>query len=249
MSPAAPISAEPEEPLELRVGTYWMARIGIVILLTGLVFLGNYAYHRIVPFIGAFGKLSLLGLAGVALGGIGAWLERSRESLRNYARVLLAGGAATIYYTAYAAHYVEPLRVIESPIVGGALLLGLAGAFMAWANRRDSESLALPAVLLAYYTSAINPVGLFTLFSNALLTAAAVFFLVRRGWTRLSFASLAATYGSYAYGASIISRTPGASLVNGATTSCLQELTGRSLRSRVSSRRLPPCAHRSGSAL
>ena len=59
--PVLPSSAgfEPAkgEPLELRVGTFWMARIGIVILLTGLVFLGNYAYHRIVPLLGPHSEL------------------------------------------------------------------------------------------------------------------------------------------------------------------------------------------------
>lgn len=193
------LAVEEESSLELRVGTYWMSRIGIVILLTGLVFLGNYAYHQIVPMLGALGKLSLLGLAGVALAGLGAWLERSRESLISYGRVLMAGGAATLYYTAYAAHFVTGLQVIENPVLGGGLLLGLTGAFMWYADRRRSEAVAVPAVLLAYYTSAINSIGLFTLFSNLLLTGAAVLFLARHRWTRLSFASLTATYGSYAF--------------------------------------------------
>src|SRR4029434_971301 len=64
-----------DEPLELRVGTFWMARIGIVILLTGLVFLGNYAYHHVIAPRGPWGKLALLALAGGGLAGVGAWLE------------------------------------------------------------------------------------------------------------------------------------------------------------------------------
>ena len=185
--------------LEMELGTYWLARIGIVILLTGLVFLGNYAYQRFVPLLGPGGKLALLGLAGAVLVGAGRWLERSRETMRNYGRVLLAGGAATFYYTAYAAHYVERLRVIESPLIGGVLLLALAGGIVWLAERRRSEPTALLAVLLAYYTSAINSIGSFTLFSNLLLTAAAVTLLVRHRWVLLSVASLAATYGSYGF--------------------------------------------------
>ena len=41
--------------------------------------------------------------------------------------------------------------------------------------------------------------GLFTLYSNLVLTFAAVFFLVRNRWAVLSFASLAATYVSYGF--------------------------------------------------
>ena len=191
--------ASQEESLELRVGTYWMSRLGIVILLTGLVFLGNYAYHRIVPFIGAWGRLALLALAGAGLGALGGWLERSREATRNFGRVLLAGGAATLYYTAYAAHFVDALRVIDNPYLGGGMLLALTGAFVYYADRRQSEGVALPAVLLAYFTSSINAISEFTLFSNLLLTAAAVFFLIRHRWTRLSFLCLVATYGSYVF--------------------------------------------------
>lgn len=62
--------------------------------------------------------------------------------MRQYGRVLLAGGAAAIYYTAYAAHYVDGLRVIQSPVLGGGLLLMLAGGFIWWADRRRSEAIA-----------------------------------------------------------------------------------------------------------
>jgi uncharacterized membrane protein len=191
--------AEKEESFEMQLGRVWLVRIGIVVLLTGLVFLGNLAYQHIVPRLGPGGKLSLIGLAGAALCGMGLRLERRGESLRNYARVLLAGGCATIYYTAFAAHFVEPLRVISNPIVGGALLLSLAGGITWIAHRRRSETLALLAVLLSYYTSGLNTIGGFTLFSSLLLTAAAVFFLVHHRWTRLSYVSLLGTYASYAW--------------------------------------------------
>src|SRR4030095_12432828 len=152
------------EPLELRVGTFWMARIGIVILLTGLVFLGNYAYHRIIPLLGPWGKATLLMLAGLGLGGACYWMDKSKETLRNFGRVLLAGGAATVYYTTYAAHFVQSLRVIEDALLGGILLLAVAGGIAWYAERKRSETVATLAVLLSYYTSAINSIAGFTLF-------------------------------------------------------------------------------------
>lgn len=187
------------ESIEMRLGKFWMARLGIVILITGLVFLGNYAYQIIVPMLGALGKLMLLTFAGGALCGIGLWLERTREAMKNYARVLIAGGAATLYYTAYAAHFVERLRVIESPIAGGLLLLSLAGGIIWFADRRRSEMVALLAVLLSYYTAAINVIGGFSLFSNLLLTGVALYFLLKRQWTKIPIVSLIGTYGSYAF--------------------------------------------------
>jgi hypothetical protein len=113
--------------------------------------------------------------------------------------VLFAGGLAAVYFTTYAAHHIEQLRIIASPGLDGALLLAWA-AFMVWvADRKKSEVLALFAVGLAYYTSIITRVGLFTLYSNLVLTAAAVFFLVRNRWAVLTVASLIATYAGYAF--------------------------------------------------
>ena len=201
--PPVPRAPEPakDRSFEMRLGTYWLVRIGIVMLLTGLVFFGNYAYQNFIVRIGPAGKVSLLYLASAILLGAGAWWQRraAKESLKNYAQVLLAGGLAAVYFTTYAAHHVDPLRVIGSPLLDGALLLAWAG-FMVWiADRKKSEVLAWIAVGLAYYTSVITRVGSFTLYSNLVLTLAAVFFLVRNRWAALSFASLVATYVAYGY--------------------------------------------------
>lgn len=205
VQPPPPVSASKtearESSFEMRLGTYWLVRVGIVMVLTALVFFGNLAYHNFISKLGAGGKVALLYIASCALLGAGAfWMRRTAQTaLKNYAQVLFAGGLAGVYFTTFAAHHFPNLRIIQSPVVDGGLLLAWAG-FMAWiADRRKSEPLALFAVGLAYYTSIITRVGYFTLYSNLLLTAAAVFFLVRNRWATMSAMSLAATYGSYAF--------------------------------------------------
>jgi uncharacterized membrane protein len=81
---------------EMRLGTYWLVRIGIVMVLTALVFFGNLAYHNYISKLGPGGKVSLLYLASAALLVAGGWWQRkaAKESLRNYAQVLFAGGLA-----------------------------------------------------------------------------------------------------------------------------------------------------------
>ena len=186
---------------EMRLGTYWLVRIGIVMVLTGLVFFGNLAYHNYISKLGAGGKVAMLYLASGLLLGAGWWWQRrtAKDALRNYAQVLFAGGLGALYFTTYAAHYLDPLRVINSALLDGVLLLGCAG-FMIWAaERKRSEVLAFFAVGLAYYTSIITRVGYFTLWSNLVLSAASVVFLVRNRWAALSFGSLIATYAAYSF--------------------------------------------------
>jgi uncharacterized membrane protein len=71
----------------MRVGTYWLVRIGIVMVLTGLVFFGNLAYHNYIRKLGPSGKLSLLYFASFTLLAAGTWWQRKsvKESLKNYA--------------------------------------------------------------------------------------------------------------------------------------------------------------------
>lgn len=198
--PPMPAPAKPES-FEMRLGTYWLVRIGIVAMLTALVFFGSYAYQNYIGKLGPGGKVALLYLASGALLGFGAWFQRraAKESLRNYAQVLLAGGMAAVYFTTYAAHHFPHLQVIASKQLDGLLLLGWA-AVMAWtADRKKSEVFAMFAIGLAFYSSVITRVGYFTLYSNLVLAAAVLFFLVRNRWAKLSFASLVATYASYGF--------------------------------------------------
>jgi hypothetical protein len=192
-------SGVPDGSLEMKLGTYWLVRVGIVMLLTALVFFGKYAYTNAIVKLGPLGKVILMYLGSGALLGVGAWLLRSRESLRNYAQVLFAGGCAGVYFTTYAAHHFEPLRVITSPILDGLLLMAWAGFVVFLADRRKSELLAVFALGLAFYASTITQIGLFTLFSNLVLTAATVAFLLRNRWAVLPGIGLIATYIGYAF--------------------------------------------------
>ena len=103
----APSVAKEKASFEMRLGTYWLVRIGVVMLLTGLVFLGTYAYKNYIDKAGPGGKVALLYVASGLLLGVGRWLEKreKKQSLKNYAQVLFAGGLAAVYFTTYAAHY------------------------------------------------------------------------------------------------------------------------------------------------
>jgi hypothetical protein len=198
---AEPAAVAGKESFEMRVGKYWAVRVGILIVLTSLAFAANLAYHNIVPKLGPGGKISLLYLASGLLLGAGAWWQRrtAGEALRNYAQVLFAGGLAAVYFTTYAAHHIEPLRVIESAVFDGTLLLVWAGVILWMADRRKSEVMALFAIGLAFYSSVITRVGEFTLYSNLILCITAVVFLVRNRWAGLSFASLVTSFAGYAF--------------------------------------------------
>lgn len=188
-----------QHSLEMRLGTYWFVRIGVVLVLTALVFLGNLAYQKYIPLLGPGSKITLLYLASLLFLGVGAWLPRRHEKLRNYSEVLFAAGLAAVYFTTYAAHHFPNVRVIHSEVLAGCLLLAWTAVIVFLADHRKSEPLALFGIGLAYYTSVITNVGRFTAVSNLFLAAASVWFLIRNRWLGLGFVSLAASYGTYFY--------------------------------------------------
>ena len=186
--------------LEMKLGSYWFVRVGVTMLLTGFVFLANYAREQFFNLLPAGGKVAVLyALSGLLLG-LGLWLERRREELKSYARVLSAGGIAAVYYTTYAAHKVEMLRVIESPVIAGILLLIWAGVLLYVSHKRDSQSLAMTSVFFAYVTCVIiDRATVFTLFSALVLTLVGVFLLLKSRWLKVSIVSLVGTYLTFAY--------------------------------------------------
>lgn len=198
-APLAPDLPPEKEGLELALGRVWFVRIGIGLLLTGFVFLSTYAYQNYIINWTAGARVIALYTAAIALTGTGFFLERWKESLRNYGRVVAAGGWAAIYYTTYAAHHLERLKVIDNAILAAVLLTFVAVGFFTYAAARKSSVLTVASLILAFYATAINPMGWLGSFSGLLLSTIGIFFFLRFSWMRTGLTSLLGAYLSYFY--------------------------------------------------
>jgi len=199
--PAVPVAAKApaKGDFEMRMGQVWFVRLGIAAILTGLVLGSVYAYKNFIHHTPPVVKVLALYLISGALAGVGLWLEKSRESLRTFGRVVAAGGFAAVYYTTYAMHHVDMLRVIESPLVGGICLLLCALGIFAYADQKKDVTVAGMALAMGYYGTAITPVGWFSLFSNLVLTSGGLWLLWRHRWITMGVLSLVGCYGGFAF--------------------------------------------------
>ncbi|MGE9268500.1 MAG: DUF2339 domain-containing protein [Verrucomicrobiales bacterium] len=197
---SAPVAHElPEEAWEMRFGRVWLVRIGIFLLLTGLVFLSTYAYQNWLFATGPGVKVAFFLVLSLLLSLAGQFLEKRRAEMRHYGRVLVAGGLAAAYYTLYAAHFVPSLQVIDSVVLAALLLTFWAGLMILVAAWKESELMAFFALGLAYFAMALNPAGALVLWSLFLLSAAGIFLLLRFRWRSLGLGVLLAAYGAQAW--------------------------------------------------
>jgi hypothetical protein len=192
LPPTPPV---PKPSFELQLGR-WLTRIGAVFLVLSIVFFAiwadvNYHLHQL---LGPWGKLGLMGLVSAVIIALGQRLERRNASMLVYGRTIMAAGLAGLYFTLYAAHYIEDLAVIHHAFIAGFFLLLWSAYVLLLAESKKSEILSFFAILLAYISSAINPLNGFTMAADLILAATAVVFLLRNGWATLSYLSLLGTY-------------------------------------------------------
>lgn len=190
------IESKPDASFELDFGKVWFVRIGMVILLTGLVFLGNYAYQNWIKDMSNGVRLTALFLCAGLLAETGRRLAK-KENLHRFGEVLLAGGMAFFYYCTFAAHHVTRLKVIDSPVLGASLLFLSAGAIAAVSWIRQAKITAAFGLVLAAYATMLQPIGWMSCVSNLLLAAIGLFFMLKPGWAGPGWASMLGTYAAF----------------------------------------------------
>ncbi|MFT5467184.1 MAG: hypothetical protein ACI8UO_002288 [Verrucomicrobiales bacterium] len=167
-----------EETTEVRLASWWATRVGIVLGVIASVFFGVHVSQDAPPFV----RLAMLGGVAAVLLGLGLWIERK---LKAFGQVLSAGGLAIFYVTAFAAYAFEPMKVVESSVLGLALqLLGVTAmaSFSIW---KRAESLGTIAILLGYVScwfSHAHDLDSFTIGGLLMLAAAASALFFRLRW-------------------------------------------------------------------
>ena len=177
---------------ETIIGGNWMNKLGAVVLVVGLALLLGYSWARLDP-PGRVG-LSLAISLGMLIAGV--VLER-REQYAIFARGLIGGGWAGLYFTTFAMHGLEAARIIESPLVGSVLLLTVAAGMVAHSLYYRSETVTGLAFFITFATLAISPASRFALFASVPVAVALLYITHRLEWTRTAVAGIVFTYATF----------------------------------------------------
>ena len=175
--------------MEEMLGANWLNKLGVIILVMGVALFLAYQLKTLGPA----GKVVVGYVVGAALLGAGLWFEK-REAYRILARAGIGGGWALLYFTTYAMHHVEAARIIASQAVDLVLLLMVAAAMVVHTLRYSSQVVTGLAFLLAAATVTISQVNVYSLLAGAILAAALVVIVQKRGWFELEVFGILATY-------------------------------------------------------
>lgn len=171
------------------LGTNWLNKLGIVILVLGIAFFLAYQLKTLGP-----GGKVLVGLvSGGALLGVGAWIERS-DRYRVLARAGIGGGWAILFFTTYAMYHVAAAKVLSSQIADLVLMLAIAAAMVAHTLRYRSQVVTALAFLLAFLTITISHSDVYSLSAGAVLAAGLAVIVGRMQWFEMEVLGIAASY-------------------------------------------------------
>lgn len=175
--------------IEEMLGTNWLNKIGIGILVLGLAFFLAYQLQRMGPA----GKVSLgIGLSAIMIA-VGVRYE-SNERYRILARASAAGGWALLYFVSYATYHVPAAKIIDSRQLDFFLMLTVAAAIVAYSLRYRSEATTAFALVLSYLTVGIHNTSFYSLVASVVLAGAVVTLALAMNWFGLELFGILATY-------------------------------------------------------
>jgi len=180
--------------LEEMLGTNWLNKIGITLVVLGIALFGIWKLGQMGPA----GKVGLSLFASLAFLGGGVFLEK-RERYRVLGHTLIGGGWALLFFTTYALNHVQAMRVLDSEPTDLVLMLATALAMVAHTLRYRSQLVTGLAFLLAYTTVSLSHDTVYSLAAGVILAGGLVAIVLKFGWFELEVFGIVATYLDHFY--------------------------------------------------
>lgn len=182
------------EEWESLLGGSILNKLGALILVIGLALFLRFSLDTLGPM----GKIAVGIFTSGALIAAGMWLER-QPRYKVFSIGLLSAGWAMLYFTAFAAHGIPESRVIDSPVVGLAVLL-LVGAIMIWRSLRyESQWVTGLAFFAAFAALQVDPSSAFAMVASAVLAAGLLAVSNRFGWRIMPLLGILLAYTTVAF--------------------------------------------------
>jgi len=184
--------------LEETLGTNWLNKLGIIILVVGVALFGIYQLGALGPL----GKVGISFLTSIFLLVGGIYLEKP-DRYRILGRTGIGGGWALLFFSTFGLYHVDAMRVL--PLTPGALTLDCALMFVAavcmalHTLRYRSQFVTGLAFLLGYTTVALSQDTVYSLSAGVFLAIGLVAIVLKMGWFELEVFGILSCYLNHLY--------------------------------------------------
>ncbi|MFQ5602418.1 MAG: DUF2339 domain-containing protein [bacterium] len=173
--------------LEFRIGEFWLAQLGSIVLLLGIAFFISYPFESISPILTSFlGYLAVAGVFGLSF----YW----SKNFKYLSKILFGAGLFLTYFATLRLHFFNPNPVLADKVAGLVPLIAVLGALLYFSLKRASPILTGLSLFLCYATSLFSDTTHFTLILIALSAMISVYFYFRFQWRALLMFSLVSAY-------------------------------------------------------
>ncbi|MFH0772472.1 MAG: DUF2339 domain-containing protein [Candidatus Omnitrophota bacterium] len=180
------------ESFEQRLGGKLFNKLGILAVVIGVALLIGHSFK----YLGPVGKISIGFAFGFGMILFGHYIEK-KENLSIYGKTLAAGGWAITYFTAFAAHHIPSVRLIENAFFGMLLLLCVSFVTIVDIYRYKSQVATAFSYLLVFITFMISPISWYTMAASIPVAISLVFFMYKMKWMEFGLYGMAMTYVTY----------------------------------------------------
>jgi hypothetical protein len=192
-APAAP-AKKSSASLEEMIGTNWLPKLGIAIVVIGVGFLIAAKWGSFAPLL----RVLIVYFGGGAMLAGGIFAER-KERYQTLGRALIGGGWAVIVAVTYALRHAQAMAIVPSDALDLALLIGVIGAMVWHTLRYNSQLVTGASFLLGFAAITLNPDPPYNLIAGALLVTGMTVIVHRYGWWQLEVFGILASYLNHFY--------------------------------------------------
>lgn len=187
VEPKSAISAPAGGDLEVEIGEYWLARVGVLALSVGLAFLVAFPFTGLPSFVSC-----LIGYAASA--GFFAASSRLRRARPDTSYILYGGALFLLFFATLRLHFFSAQPVVSNSLLGLALLVAVVSVELVLAARMGSELMTGLVFAIGMAAITIADVAWFQLGMLVALSAAAFVLVRSRNWPGLGIVVTCLTY-------------------------------------------------------
>lgn len=184
--------------LEEMVGTNWLPKLAIVLMVVGLGWLLQSQWSKLDLWL----QVLMLYAGGAALLVLGIFLER-KDAFKIMGRVLVGGGWAVIFLLTFGVGHTPSILVLHSETLDLFLMMAVAAA-MVWHTLKYKSQLVTGCAFLLGFAAVTASVGSGLpdpshLIAGAILVAGLLVIVHRYQWYQLEFFGILASYLNHLY--------------------------------------------------